>query len=139
MRVSLTRRVRFRATHRLGLASLTDAANRARFGPTADPHAHEYTCDVTLGGVLPAEGALIDLSSLDHLLAEQIARPLGDRDLNEVDPTWREGRVLVTCETLAVWCWDQLEHRLPPGVELERVRVAEDDGLSAECRRSEVE
>lgn len=134
MRVSLTRRVTFRATHRLGLNTLSEAENRRRFGETANPHPHDYVCDVTISGHLPPDGGLVDLTGLDRMLAERIVAPLDGQDLNTVDPAWQEGRVLVTCEALAVWCWRRLEGALPTGVELERVRVAEDERLAAECR-----
>jgi 6-pyruvoyl-tetrahydropterin synthase len=135
MLVTLTRRVSFHATHHLRLAALTEAQNRARFGATVEPHAHGYTCDVTVAGPLPDSGALVDLAALDELLREAVVAPLDGQDLSTLHPDWAAERSLPTCEALAAWIWTRLEGRLPTGARLERVRVAEDETLWAECER----
>lgn len=135
--VSLTRRVRFRATHQLRLAALDDDANRARFGWTTDPHPHDYTCDVTVSGSLPADGALVDLAEFDRLLDRGIVTPLDGRHLNDLVPEWARGEALPTCEALAAWCWHQLVPSLPGSLRLDHIRVAEDDSLWSEYRNRE--
>ncbi|HEX9896011.1 MAG TPA: 6-carboxytetrahydropterin synthase [Gemmatimonadales bacterium] len=132
MRVSLTRRVGFHATHFLRLPELSEAENRARFGSTVDPHSHDYTCDVTVNGTM-VRGMVMDVSRLDEVLAERVVDPLDGSSLNQAIPVCARQEALPTCETVAAWCWNELAPALPSGVDLERVRVAEDATLHAEC------
>ena len=132
MRVSLTRRVGFRASHFLRLPDLSEEDNRARFGETVTPHAHDYVCDVTISGSM-VHGMLVDLTQLDHVLKAHIAKQLGGTSLNQSLPACARQEALPTCEVLASWCWNELVNALPLGVELEKVRVAEDETLYAEC------
>lgn len=135
MRVSLTRRVGFRASHYLQLPELDEAGNRARFGSTVEPHAHDYTCEVTVGGNM-VRGMVVDLAELDRVLREQVVAPLDGTSLNQSIPACSRREVLPTCEVVAAWCWNRLAGLLPTGVALERVRIAEDDTLHAECTGS---
>lgn len=131
MRLRLIRAVSFRAHHRLARPGASAEANRAEFGWTAEPHAHQYRCEVTVSR--PAEGALgqvIDLGALDRLLAEEVTGPFAGRRLDEVAAF--RGR-LATTETLAEEIFRRLSSRLPAGCRLDRVAVAEDAGLTGEC------
>lgn len=134
MPTSLSRLVRFHATHHLWRADWTAERNRLAFGALADPHDHDYACEVTVAGpVDPVSGMIIDLTWLDQLLGAEIAGTLEGRDLNrDVDP-FRGGRPIPTCEALAEHLFARLHPRLPAGVTLISVRVAEDDTLHAEC------
>jgi 6-pyruvoyl-tetrahydropterin synthase len=131
MRIALTRRVGFHATHYLRLAALSDAENEARFGATVRPHPHDYTCDVTVSGGM-IKGMIVELRELDAVLAARIVRPLDGTSINDSVPACAHGS-LPTCEIIAAWCWEQLVGALPRGVSLERVRIAEDASLYAEC------
>jgi len=134
MSVSLTRQVAFRASHQLRLPDLSEAQNRARFGWTSDPHEHDYTCAATVSGTPePGTGMIVDLALLDRILAEQVVLPLDGRHLNDAVPECARGSVLPVCEVLAAWCYQRIAARLPDSVRLERVRVAEDPTLHADC------
>jgi 6-pyruvoyl-tetrahydropterin synthase len=134
MRGSLTRRVSFRATHQLRLERLSEAENRARFGWTTDVHGHEYTCAVTVSGMPEVgTGMIMDLALLDRILSEAIVRPLDGHHLNDAVPECARGETLPVCEVLAAWCFRRLTTRLPEGIRLERVRIAEDPTLYADC------
>ena len=137
VRLSLTRRVEFRATHYLRLPELDDAENRARFGWTADPHEHIYHCWVTVSGApVPGEGTVIDLGHLDGLIQDAVLGPLEGTLLNQSLPPCTSGTALPVCETIAAWCFGRLEAELPAGVRLERVRIAEDATLHADATRN---
>ena len=133
MRAALTRRVRFDARHRYQRPEWDATENRAAFGAAAEDHGHHYTCAVTLEGPLGDTGALVDLVLLDALLATEVTARLDGRHINEDIPEFAYGRLLPTCEALARWIWERLELRLPPGVRLAEVRVAEDDALEGAC------
>lgn len=136
MRCSLTRAIAFHAMHRYHKPTWSDSANRARFGWTSEApgHGHLYRVEVTLTGPLdPETQMVIDLATLDQLLTETITARLAGRHIADAVPEFASGQQLPTCEALAGWCFQQLADRLPDGVTLARVRVAEDATLWAEC------
>ena len=131
--ISLTRTVRFPATHRMFRADWSEAQNRAAYGALTEYHGHEYECGVTVTGDLdPATGMLVDLPRLDLVLEEEVVRRCGGRPLNTL-PEFASGRPLPTCEALASMLYARIAARLPSGVRLVRVKVAEDPTLYAEC------
>ncbi len=136
MSSALTRRIAFHARHRYHRADWTDAENQARFGWTADPagHGHLYRIEVTVTGPLdPATQMVIDLGEFDALLDAAIIKPLAGTLLNASVDRFASGAELPTCEALAAWCWCEVAGRLQGTVQLQRVRVAEDETLWADC------
>ena len=137
MQISLTRTVTFPATHRMWRADWSDAENRRHFGPVAEYHGHQYRCAVTVAGPMdPATGMLVDLVQLDAIITEEVIQRLGNRQLNTELPELAVGRSLPTCEALASILYARIAARLPSGVRLMRVKVAEDPTLYAECTGS---
>lgn len=135
MGVSLTRTVTFHARHRYRVPTWSEAENQARFGWTgaAPGHSHAYQCAVTVTGPLdPVLHAVMDLGALDRILDEEVLT-LDGCHLNETLPAFAYGEALPTCEALAAYFFRRIRPRLPAGVELERVRVAEDATLHADC------
>ncbi|HEY3933219.1 MAG TPA: 6-carboxytetrahydropterin synthase [Gemmatimonadales bacterium] len=101
---------------------------------SAGDHGHLYRIEVTVRGLIDgARQAVIDLATLDGILTEEIAKPVDGRHLNEAIADFASDGWLPTCEAFAAWCWRQIAPRLPSGVQLERVRVAEDATLWADC------
>jgi len=136
MPVSLTRSLGFRATHRYFKPAWSEAVNRNRFGWTAEEpgHAHDYRCSVTVTGPLdPDTDMILDLPELDRILAEEVTARLDGRHLNLDLPEFAYGRTLPSCEALARYLFQRIAARLPAGVTLARVRVAEDASLHADC------
>lgn len=137
MQISLTRTVTFPATHRMWRADWSEAENRRHFGPVAEYHGHQYRCSVTVAGpVDPATGMLLELGRLDALIAEEVLQRLSGRRLNTDLPELASGRPLPTCEALVSILYPRIAARLPTGLQLLRVRVAEDPELYAECTGS---
>ncbi len=135
MAIELTRTVGFRAVHRLYRADWSPERNREAFGPLSDPpgHPHDYSCAVTVTGPLDrVMGMVMDLVELDHILREQIVTPFEGRNLNQDVAEFASG-TLPTCESLAALVYRRVAPRLPAGVTLARVRVAEDATLHADC------
>ena len=136
MAVSLTRTVGFHAWHRYWRPDWTPEANQAAFGPLADPpgHDHHYRCAITVAGPFdPATGAVVHLPLLDRILEEEVVKPLDGAHIDRDLPDFAPGVTLPTCEALARWLYPRIAARLPAGVTLARVRVAEDDTLHADC------
>lgn len=136
MPVSLTRSVGFRATHRYFKPQWSAEENRNRFGWTADEpgHPHDYRCSVTVTGLPDRETDMIlDLPELDRILVEEVTARLDGRHLNLDLPEFAYGASLPTCEALARLLFGRIAPRLPAGVTLARVRIAEDATLHADC------
>ena len=136
MAVSLTRTVGFHAWHRYWRPDWTSAQNHAAFGALANPpgHDHHYRCAVTVTGPFdPVAGGIIELPLLDQILHEEVVEPLQDTHIHRDIPDFAPGVMLPTCEALAGWLFARIDSRLPEGVTLTRVRVAEDETLHADC------
>ncbi|HWA15932.1 MAG TPA: 6-carboxytetrahydropterin synthase [Gemmatimonadales bacterium] len=132
MRNSLTRVVRFGACHSMRVAAWPEERIRSTFGALADPHHHDYRCAVTVSGPLDQLGMVVNLADLDRILLEEVVR-LDGGDLNRDVAAFAGGRAFPTCEALAAYLYDRVAGRLPSGVRLDRVRVAEDDSLHGDC------
>ncbi|MEZ4455630.1 MAG: 6-carboxytetrahydropterin synthase [Gemmatimonadales bacterium] len=131
MRGRLTRAVTFRAHHRLYDAAQPPSANEADFGWTTEPHPHDYRVEVTVSAPLAERRPMvIDLARFDALLAEEVTGRLAGRRLDRDVPAFAE--TLPTCEGIARDLYHRLVARLPEGVQLDRVRVAEDATLAGE-------
>ena len=134
MPASLTRVIHFRAEHHMWMQAWTPERNQATFGALTESHSHDYTCAVTVGGSLDAQsGMVVDLGLLDQILADEVLLPLNAKNLNRDIPAFLPGGQLATCEALAAWLFQRISARLPTGVRLNRVRVAEDPTLYADC------
>lgn len=132
LRLSLSRAVRFRSTHRYEIAGASELENRSRFGRYAITHPHDYVVEVTVvGPAEPPDYFVVDLDTLDALLEREIVTRFDGRDLNEEIEEVREGRMLPSTEALAGWLFDRLSPAIPGEARLVRVRVAESDDLAA--------
>ena len=135
MAASLTRTVGFHALHRYYRPDWSEARNREVFGPLADPpgHGHDYQCAVTVAGRLDETGMIVDLALFDRILQEEVLTPFAGKHFNLDVPAFASGRPLPTCEAIAAYLFRRIAARLPNGVALERVRIAEDPTLYADC------
>jgi 6-pyruvoyltetrahydropterin/6-carboxytetrahydropterin synthase len=136
MAVTLTRTVTFHALHRYYRPDWSEEKNREVFGTLAKApgHGHDYHCAVTVAGSLdPTTGMIIDLELLDRIIGEEVLTPLAGKHLNLDVPEFGYGRTLPTCEAIAAYIYRRLAPRLPATVALDRVRVAEDPTLYADC------
>ena len=129
--MTLTRRYRFSASHRLHASQLTDEQNSRLYGKCNHPygHGHDYVLDVSVRGPLDAAtGRIVDLDTLDTLVAREVLAPFEHRNLNiEVDAF--RGTVPTT-ENLAVEIRGRLDRAWPAafgqrGPRLDRIRIEE--------------
>lgn len=129
----LTRIVEFTATHRIRRADWPEQRNAAEFGKAASDHGHRYQCRVTVKGSLVAEaGGVVSLPTLDALLQQEVVGRFDGKSVNEAAPEFADGKRLATGEALAVYVWERLAPRLPPGVTLHAVRVQEGPHIYSE-------
>jgi 6-pyruvoyltetrahydropterin/6-carboxytetrahydropterin synthase len=83
--ISVTRKYRFSASHRLHVNTLSEAENWELYGKCNNPygHGHNYEIAVTVSGPLDARsGRAVDLALLDSLVERQVLDPFDHRDLN---------------------------------------------------------
>lgn len=85
MKVYLTRRYLFSASHRLHSERLSDEQNRATYGKCNNPygHGHNYALEVTVSGpVNQKTGMVCNLSELDRSVQEDVLDKFDHQNLN---------------------------------------------------------
>lgn len=83
-----SRRYHFSASHRLFVASMSEAQNLETFGKCANPfgHGHNYTLEVTVAGPVDAvTGMVVDMVKLDALVQQKVLDRWDHTSLNQ-DP-----------------------------------------------------
>jgi 6-pyruvoyltetrahydropterin/6-carboxytetrahydropterin synthase len=84
------------------------------------------------GDVAPHTGMIVDLGVLDRILAEEVRERFDHRNINLDVPEFAEdGGLVPTGEELARFIAGVVQARLPAGVRVQRVVVAEDATLWA--------
>jgi 6-pyruvoyltetrahydropterin/6-carboxytetrahydropterin synthase len=125
--VTLTRRYRFCASHRLHVPALSDEQNRALFGKCNNPygHGHDYVLDITIEGQPDASGQLARRAELDRCIQSRILDRFDHRNLN-TEIAELNGRVPTT-ENVADVVREILDRDWPLTARLHKVRLAETD------------
>lgn len=114
-RVTVTRRLRFNAAHRVYNPSLSDAENDATFGKCNNPnwHGHNYTLDVSVEGPIDERtGYVMDLSRLKQLVNRQVLSAVDHKNFN-LDVPFMQG-VIPTAENIVVAFWKILQPAVEP-------------------------
>ncbi len=124
MKLSLTRRYMFPASHRLFRSDWSEEVNRRIFGKCANPHGHghNYAVEITVtGSVDPATGMIVNLAELDAFFQARVLDEFDHANLNEQVPEFRD--CIPTTENLCRVIFERLR-----GLErgrIERVRIEE--------------
>ena len=124
MKLHLTRRYRFSASHRLHSVLLDEETNRRVYGKCNNPygHGHNYVVEVAVSGrVDPATGMIANLTDLDAFVDRAVIEPFDHTYLNEEIAEFREH--VPTTENLCIEIFNRL--RKFPNAKLERVRLEE--------------
>lgn len=114
-RVTVTRRLRFNAAHRVHNPALSDSENDRLFGKCNNPnwHGHNYTLDVSVEGeVDERSGYVIDLANLKAIVEREVVSVVDHRNIN-LDVPFMAG-VIPTAENIAVAFWRLLAPRVEP-------------------------
>jgi 6-pyruvoyltetrahydropterin/6-carboxytetrahydropterin synthase len=131
LKISLTRRYRFSASHRLHSRRFSEEENRNLYGKCSNPHGHghNYVVEVTIGGpVDPATGMVANLGELDPFVEREVIGAFDQKYLNEEIPEF--GDVVPTTENLCREIYRRLKPF--PAAQLERVRIQETSNNSFE-------
>ncbi len=139
--ITLTRRYRFPASHRLHLVSLNDTENERLYGKCNNPygHGHDYILEVTCAGqVNLSTGLLIPVARLDQLVESTILSVFAYRNINADVPQF--AKVVPTTENIVLVIEDLLRNAwkqvADTGARLCRIHVQETDrnGFEMETR-----
>ncbi len=120
--VTVTRRLKFNAAHRVHNPELSEEENSRIFGKCNNPHGHghNYMLDVSVvGEVDPSTGYVFDLSRLKELVKLEVVNIVDHHNLN-VDVPFMRG-VIPTAENLIVRCWHILAPKIAPPARLVRL------------------
>jgi len=124
MKIHLTRRYRFSASHRLHSPELSAAENVSTYGKCNNPygHGHNYTVEVTVSGSVDGRtGMVCNLPELDGFIEREVLDRYNLQNLN----TLREfAKSVPTTENLCVEIYEILQRGFPQA-HLERVRLEE--------------
>ena len=94
MKLHLSRRYRFSASHRLHSAQLGEEENRRVYGKCNNPYRHgscNYVVEVCVSGpVDPSTGMIANLTDLDAFVENEIIEPFDHTYLNEEIAEFRE-------------------------------------------------
>ncbi len=125
--MTLTRRYRFAASHRLNTDALTPEQNARLYGKCNNPfgHGHDYVLDVTVEGAPGASGQIVQRETLDQCVSQQVLRHLDHRNLN-CDVPELHGKVATT-ENLALAIEKMLKASWTLPAKLAHVRISETD------------
>jgi len=124
VKISVSRRYRFAASHRLHNPKLSAEENQRLYGKCNNPygHGHNYTVEVTLTGpVDPATGMIANLGELDPFVEREVIEAFDHKYLNEEVPEFQKS--VPTTENLTREIFRRL--RDFPAARLERVRIEE--------------
>ncbi len=108
-KVSITRRERFSAAHKLWVNDWTEEKNLSTFGGCANPnwHGHNYELFVTVEGeVNPVTGFVVNLKDVSKILKTKVVNKLDHKNLN-LDVDFLQNK-MTTTEVLAVAIWEEI-------------------------------
>jgi len=124
MKISLTRRYRFAASHRLHSPALSEMENERIYGKCNSPygHGHNYAVEVTITGpVNPDTGMIANLGDLDPFVQREVIEAFDYKYLNEDVPEFQA--MVPTTENVC----GEIHRRLAKFslARIERVRIEE--------------
>ena len=125
--VSVTRRERFSASHRLFNPAWDDEKNEKIFGKCSNKnwHGHNYILYVTVSGVVLNEtGYVIDLKKLSDIINHRVISKLDHANLNlEVDFM---KDTITSAENIAIKIFQELQNEIINlGCKLQKVKLEE--------------
>lgn len=123
--VTVTRRLRFNAAHRVHNPAFTPEQNVSVYGKCNNPygHGHNYTLDVSVRGPIDeSTGYVIDLGVLRDIVEKHVVDQTDHHHFNH-DVPYMSG-INPTSENIIVGMWKVLEPVVKPG-KLVRLKLIE--------------
>ena len=130
--VTVTRRVRFNAAHRVHNPALGDEENARLFGKCNNPnwHGHNYILDVSVEGATDQKtGYVFDLAKLKEVVRREITDIVDHRNFNLDVPFMKD--VIPTTENIVVAFWKILAPKVAPAT-LKKLVLQETENNSVE-------
>jgi 6-pyruvoyltetrahydropterin/6-carboxytetrahydropterin synthase len=124
MKISLTRRYRFAASHRLHSPALSEVENERIYGKCNSPygHGHNYAVEVTMTGPVDEyTGMIANLGDLDPFVQREVIEAFDFKYLNEDVAEFQT--IVPTTENVCREIYRRLAKF--PAARLERVRIEE--------------
>jgi 6-pyruvoyltetrahydropterin/6-carboxytetrahydropterin synthase len=124
MTACFSRAYAFSASHRLHVDALSAAENQTVFGKCNNPygHGHNYRLEVTVCGPIdPETGMVINMVTLDTVVAQQITERFDHTNLN-LDPLFAQQ--VSSTENLCIAVFNLLQPSLQPA-RLKTIRIEE--------------
>jgi 6-pyruvoyltetrahydropterin/6-carboxytetrahydropterin synthase len=124
--VYITRIEHFNAAHKLYNPLWTPEENDAVFGKCANQnwHGHNFELYVTVKGRPdPDTGFVYDAKKLSAIIKDHVIEKLDHKNLN-MDVDFMQGK-LCSIENLVIAIWEQLQPRMPEGVQLHALKLYE--------------
>jgi 6-pyruvoyltetrahydropterin/6-carboxytetrahydropterin synthase len=124
MKVHLTRRYMFSASHRLHSETMSAEENRATYGKCNNPygHGHNYTVEVTVSGPVDQQtGMVCNLTDLDGFVDSEVLTRFNHQNLNMLAEF---KKAVPTTENLSAVIYDILNRGFRHA-HLEKVRIEE--------------
>ena len=131
LKLSLTRRYRLAASHRLYSPAFSEEENKRLYGKCGNPygHGHNYIVEVTITGPVDGEtGMVANLGELDPFVERAVIEPFDHRYLNEEIAEFRGS--VPTTENICREVYRRLKDF--PAARLEKVRIEETSNNSFE-------
>jgi 6-pyruvoyltetrahydropterin/6-carboxytetrahydropterin synthase len=124
MKVHLSRRYMFSASHRLHSDQMSEEENRTTYGKCNNPygHGHNYTIEVTVSGAVDQQtGMVCNLVDLDAFVRNHIVERYDHQNLNLL-PDF--AKLVPTTENLCIAIYD-IVNRGFHQAHLEKIRIEE--------------
>jgi len=115
IRVILTRREHFSASHRLWNPEQDERWNRETYGPCSNlnGHGHNYILEVSIQGYPDASGMIVNLKDIKKVLFDKIINHVDHKHLNH-DVPFLQG-IIPTTENVLLAFWRELAPEYPEG------------------------
>ncbi len=128
----LTRYIDFEASHYYYLPELSKEDNHQIFGNKINPHGHNYSVYITVGGeVRSADGMVVNIKDLDSLTRGYINRYYDHKQINQQHPVFSADLSLQpTPENIVFELWNAVSQNLDVlniGVDMSVLRLNEEE------------
>ena len=113
MSLTVYRKARFNAAHRLYRKDWSDEKNAAVFGKCSNPnfHGHNYELEVGVTGEIDKEtGFLIDLKILKDIIKQEVEDPFDHKNLNKEVAVFKD--LNPTVENIAIEIYNRIKKRV---------------------------